>query len=72
MAVALGRSVRLGSLTGQSEGSYSLPWTGAADIQFQIAITGGEAHTTERTYVRAGQQLEIWVREPVQESVLRR
>ena len=46
-AVFRAERVRLGTVTGKSDGSFELPWRGADDVHMEIDLVGGERCVTE-------------------------
>jgi hypothetical protein len=71
-ALSAGRRVNLGRIEGTARNNFSIPWSSAQDIRFQIELLGGSTHTTAGTLVHPGDQVEILVRDPVQRTTVRR
>lgn len=61
-AVSAGQRVRLGSVTGKSDGSFRLVWNYADPISFEIDVVGGRGCDTPPIAVDPGAW--IWVQVP--------
>lgn len=71
-ALGPGRRTRLGVVDVNSRNGFSIPWSAQGEVRFLLEISGGERFTTPQIIAGAGQSLEIWVRSPLQRSVVRR
>lgn len=71
-ALAPGRRTRLGSVEVRARNGFSIPWSAQGDVRFLLEISGGQSYTTPPVVAGAGQSVEIWVRNPLRQSVVRR
>ena len=51
--------IRLGTVTGKSDGSFRLPWRGAEPVVMEIDLVGGERCVTEALTVDEGDILYL-------------
>jgi len=63
-AVTTGRRVRLGTVTGKTDGNFRLEWNYAEAIGFQVDVIGGRGCNTDRILVDRGAR--VWVQVPDQ------
>ena len=61
-AISAGQRTRLGSVTGKTDGSYTIAWNFANPIQFTVDVVGGRGCTTQPLSVEPGAR--IWVQIP--------
>ncbi|MEX2466267.1 MAG: hypothetical protein WD995_05120 [Gemmatimonadota bacterium] len=63
-AISSGQRVRVGSVTGKTDGTFRLPWNYANPISFEINVIGGRGCDTPPISVDPGAR--IWVQVPNQ------
>ena len=51
--------IKLGTVTGKSDGSFRLPWKGAEPVQMEIDLVGGQRCVTEALTVDEGDILYL-------------
>lgn len=61
-AVSTGQRVRVGNITGKSDGSFRLTWNYANPIHFEISVVGGRDCATQPLPVEPGAR--VWVQVP--------
>jgi len=71
-ALAPGRRTVLGRADGSARTGFSIPWSGEGEVRFLLEIAGGPRHTTAPVIMIPGGRLEILVRDPLQQSTVRR
>ena len=63
-AVSSGQRVRVGSVTGKTDGNFRLTWNYADHISFQISVVGGRNCNTAPIAVDPGAR--VWVQIPIE------
>jgi hypothetical protein len=58
-AVYRAERVRVGTVTGKSDGTFPLPWTGPEPVHMEIDLVGGERCVTEPLMVDEGDVLYL-------------
>jgi hypothetical protein len=61
-AVSSGQRVRLGTVTGKTDGSYTISWNYANPIQFEVDMIGGNGCATPPIAVDRGAR--VWLQVP--------
>ena len=54
-----GSNRRLGRVSGNDEGRFTLPWAGADGLYFEVELLGGGGCTTRRVQVAGGQTIRL-------------
>jgi hypothetical protein len=66
-AISSGQRVRVGSVTGKTDGNFRLNWNYADPISFQISVVGGRNCDTPPIAVDPGAR--VWVQIPIEIGV---
>jgi hypothetical protein len=64
------RRVGLGTVEGQGRAVYVIPWPEAQELRFVITPPQGRSHMTTGVRIEPGTEVELWVQDPVEMSVL--
>jgi hypothetical protein len=64
------RRLGLGTVAGRTRAVYVIPWPDTQQIRFVITPPQGLEHTTRGVRVEPGSEIELWVQDPVELSVL--
>jgi hypothetical protein len=64
------RRLGLGTVEGRGRAVYVIPWPEAQELRFAITPPEGRSHTTTGVRVEPGSEIELWVQDPVEMSVL--
>jgi hypothetical protein len=67
-----GRRESLGMITGRSHRQFSLSWSRAENVQFQLEPVAGRRHTVGGGVVRPGDRLDLYVQDPITRSFVSR
>ena len=50
---------------------FSIAWDSQDNLRFRLELWGGRSHTTQTVRVGPGDQVELWIANPVQRSIVR-
>jgi hypothetical protein len=64
------RRLGLGTVEGRGRAVYVIPWPEAQELRFAITPPQGRSHVTTGVRIRPGTEVELWVQDPVEMSVL--
>jgi hypothetical protein len=64
------RRLGLGMVAGRGRAVYVIPWPEVQEVRFVITPPRGRSHTTTGIRVEPGTEIELWVQDPVEISVL--
>jgi len=67
-AISAGQRVGLGTVDGNARANFSIPWSRTQEVRFQLEPLMGRGYTTSGVTARPGERLQVWVRDPVQQS----
>jgi hypothetical protein len=71
-ALAPGLRTLVGRADGNARTGFSIPWSGEGEVRFLLETLGGQRYTTATLLVGPGGRLNINVRDPLQQSTVRR
>ena len=63
---------RLGVVTGNGKGSFTIPWTTVDDLRIRIDLLAGDLYTTNRVTVGPGDSVHLMIQNPLRRSLLTR
>lgn len=66
-ALRQGQRIRLGTVTGKSDKNFTMDWTFALPLQFEVQLIGGQSCRVREIMVDPGD--ELWVRIPSELSI---
>ena len=66
-AIRQGERIRLGTVTGKSDQTFTLDWNFALPLQFEAQLVGGRSCRVQELMVDPGDRL--WLRIPVEVSI---
>ena len=64
------RRLGLGTVAGRARAVYVIPWPETRELRFVITPPQGRGHTTTGVRIEPGSEIELWVQDPVELSVL--
>ena len=64
------RRLGLGTVAGRARAAYVIPWPETQELRFVITPPQGREHTTTGVRIEPGSEIELWVQDPVELSVL--
>lgn len=70
-AVSSGRRIRMGTLSGMSDGSFSVSWPSQANLQVEIQTLDGSRYVTPAVFAGPGDTVELLVESQLRYSRLR-
>lgn len=70
-ALAAGRRIYLARVPGGGRAGVTIPWSETQDLGFQIDPVTSSGHRTASIRVTPGEDIELWVQDPIQLSVIR-
>lgn len=71
-AVGLERDVNLGPINDAAQASFFIPWQTTGPLRFSIYQIGGRSYTTSALMLAPGDEVELWVQDPIETSVVHR
>ena len=63
---------RLGVVTGNGKGTFTIPWMTVDDLRIRIDLLAGDLHTTNRVTVGPGDSVHLTIQNPLRRSLLTR
>jgi hypothetical protein len=61
----------MGRAEGNARSTFSIPWEGQSEVRFQLEEFGGGRHTTQTIFLAPGASVELRIRDPLQQSIVR-